>query len=81
MMFGIFSQGKRNCTKEDFKHTCLQRLKLGNDGLNERELDVVLQSNAHFVNSNVIERNDWLAVFQGAVASARNERAEEMAMQ
>jgi len=81
MMFGIFSQGKRNCTKEDFKHTCLQRLKLGSDGMNERELDVLLNSNAHFVNSSVIERGDWMAVFQGAIATARHERAEEMAMQ
>ena len=33
LMFGIFSQGQRNCTKEDFKHTCLQRLRLAKDGM------------------------------------------------
>jgi len=33
LMFGIFSQGQRNCTKEDFKHTCLQRLRLARDGM------------------------------------------------
>ena len=39
LMFGIFSQGQRNCTKEDFKHTCLHRLRLERDGkLSERHL-------------------------------------------
>ena len=33
LMFGIFSQGQRNCTKEDFKHVCLQRLRLAKDGV------------------------------------------------
>ena len=42
LMFGLFSQGQRNCTKEDFKHTCLQRLRLEKDGLTERELDILL---------------------------------------
>ena len=45
LMFGVFSQGQRNCTKEDFKHTCLQRLRLARDGLQERELDIFLNSN------------------------------------
>ena len=74
LMFGIFSQGQRNCTKEDFKHTCLNRLRLLRDGLQERELDIFLRSNDYMRDSNVIEKDDFVHVFAGAIAAARNER-------
>jgi len=74
LIFGIFSQGQRNCTKEDFKHTCLQRLRLERDGLTERELDIFLQSNEYMRDSNVIEKDEFIYVFSGAIAAARNER-------
>ena len=74
LMFGIFSQGQRSCTKQDFKHTCLQRLKLARDGMTEREVDVFLESNVQLRDSNVIEKRDFVHVFQGAIFAARNER-------
>ena len=46
LMYGIFSQGRRNCTVKDFKHTCLHRLGLALDGVTDRELDVFLRNNA-----------------------------------
>ena len=80
LMFGIFSQGQRNCTTEDFKHTCLQRLRLAKDGMQERELDIFLTSNDQLRDSNVIEKGDFVDVFAGAIAAARNERLNKMSM-
>ena len=80
LMFGIFSQGQRNCTKEDFKHTCLQRLRLERDGLTERELDIFLQSNEYMRDSNVIEKDDFVYVFNGAIAAARNDRLNQISI-
>ena len=50
LMFGIFSQGNRNCTHENFKHCCLNRLNLGREGLTERELDLLLVGNEYTKN-------------------------------
>ena len=80
LMFGVFSQGQRNCTKEDFKHTCLQRLRLARDGLQERELDIFLNSNDQVRDSNVIEKSDFVDVFAGAIAAARNERLNKITL-
>lgn len=80
LMFGIFSQGQRNCTKEDFKHTCLQRLRLERDGLTEREIDILLTSNDILRDSNVIEKDDFVQVFAGAIAAARNERLNQISL-
>ena len=80
LMFGIFSQGQRNCTKEDFKHTCLQRLRLAKDGMQERELDIFLTSNDQLRDNNVIEKGDFVDVFAGAIAAARNERLNRISM-
>lgn len=74
MMFGLFSQGARNCTKEDFKHVCLHRLRLSADGLSERELDMVLSANEYTRDSNIIEKQDFISLFSGAIVTARNER-------
>ena len=41
LMFGLFTQGQRNCTKSDFKHVVLHRLNLGKTGMEERELDLI----------------------------------------
>lgn len=45
LIFGVFSQGQRSCTKANFKHTCINRLRLTKDGLTERELDLLLDGN------------------------------------
>ena len=63
LMFGIFSQGQRNCTKEYFKHTCLQRLRLLRDGMSEREIDIFFNSHEQFRDTNIIEKNDFVYVF------------------
>ena len=80
LMFGVFSQGQRNCTTEDFKHTCLQRLRLARDGVQERELDIFLTSNDQLRDSNIIEKHDFVDVFAGAIAAARNERLNKIAL-
>ena len=63
MMFGLFSGGRPNCTKEDFKHGCLQRLKLARDGMTEQELDRLLKTNDYFRDSDIIEKHFWVTVF------------------
>lgn len=80
LMFGIFSHGQRNCTKADFKYTCLNKLRLLRDGVQEREIDILLQSNDYLRDSEVIEKQDFVHVFAGAIAAARNERANQISI-
>ena len=79
LLFGIFSRGQRSCTKEDFKHCCLSRLNLRKENMTERELDLLLMGNEHTRDRDVIERGDFVAIFQGAIIAARNERQNESA--
>lgn len=65
-LFGIFSRGMLTATKEDFKYCCLQRLGLRTE-ISERELDLFLLGNAQLKDKNFIEREDFLAVFEGAI--------------
>ena len=58
----------------------MQRLRLEKDGITERELDVFLQSNEYFRDSNVIERSDFVHVFRGAIASSRNDRLNQISL-
>ena len=67
LMFGIFSQGQRNCTHENFKHCCLNRLNLRKEGLTERELDLLLVGSEYTRDSNLIEINDFIGMFEGAI--------------
>lgn len=67
LIFGIFSQGQRNCTKEDFKHCALNRLNLKKDGMTERELDLLLMGNQYTRDSNVIEREDFVCLFGDSI--------------
>jgi len=68
LMFGIFSQGQKSCTKSDFKHTCLNRLRLMKDGVQEREIDIFLQSNDYIGAHPVIEKDDFVMIFRGPIA-------------
>ena len=53
-MFGIFTQGGRHCTKQDFTYTVLHRLKLGADGLTESDLDLIYRNNEYLSIADVI---------------------------
>jgi hypothetical protein len=44
LLFGVFSRGLRNCTKEDFKYCCLNRLGLRKE-ISESEIDMFLMGN------------------------------------
>ena len=81
LIFGIFTQGQRNCTKEDFKHCCLHRLNLRADGMTERELDLLLMGNKYTKDDNIIERDDFVNIFGNTIIQARNERQEQAAFQ
>lgn len=48
--------------------------------MQERELDVFLQSNDQVRDSNVIEKDDFVYVFAGAIAAARNERLNQISL-
>lgn len=65
-LFGIFSRGMLTATKEDFKYCCLQRLGLRTE-ISERELDLLLMGNNLLRDKNYIEREDFIAVFEGAI--------------
>ena len=67
LLFGIFSQGKRNCTKEDFNHCALNRLNLRKDGMTERELELLLMGNEYTKDHNVIEKDDFIQIFGQAI--------------
>ena len=67
LMFGIFSQGQRNCTHENFKHCCLNRLNLRKEGLTERELDLLLVGSEYTRDSNLIEINDFIGMFESSI--------------
>lgn len=74
-MFGIFSNGGRTCTKEDFKHCLLHRLNL-NAELSERELDVFLAGTFN-PTRNYIDREDFMHVFQDQINIAKKQLARE----
>ena len=68
MMFGIFTYGRRNCTKADFKHTVLHKLNLAKEGMTEKELDIIFQSNEYLSISEIIEVDDFMSVFAKAIS-------------
>ena len=72
-MFGIFTQGQRTCSKSDFKHVVLHRLNLGKTGMEERELELIFQSNEFMQGSDIIEREDFMNVFGPAIMQAKKE--------
>lgn len=72
-LFGIFSNGQRNCTKEDFSHCCLNRLNLRKD-VTEKEMQYFLQVNEHLREKTYIEKDDFVSVFKPAIIKARNEQ-------
>ena len=55
-------------------------MRLERDGLTERELDIFLQSNQYMRDSNVIEKEDFIYVFNGAIAAARNDRLNQISL-
>ena len=77
LMYGIFSQGRRNCTSKDFKHTCLHRLGLAHDGVTERELEVFFRNNAQLRGAETFEKEDFLNLFQAPIMAARNWRLNQ----
>lgn len=70
LMFGIFSNGNRTCTKEDFKHCLLHRLGLNAD-LSERELDVFLAGRFD-PRKNYIDKAGFMDIFNDAIAQAKS---------
>ena len=48
--------------------------------MQERELDIFLTSNDQLRDNNVIEKADFVDVFAGAIAAARNERLNRISM-
>ena len=48
--------------------------------MQERELDIFLTSNDQLRDTNVIEKGDFVDVFAGAIAAARNERLNRISM-
>ena len=50
------------------------------DGMTERELDIFMQSNDHLRDSNLIERDDFVYIFAGPIAAARNERLNQISL-
>jgi hypothetical protein len=66
LLFGVFSRGLRNCTKEDFKYCCLNRLSLRKE-ISESEIDMFLMGNSYFKDQELIERDDFVAVFETAI--------------
>ena len=44
LLFGIFTHGQKNCTKEDFAYCCLNKLNLRKE-IAPREMDLFLQGN------------------------------------
>ena len=78
-LFGIFSRGMLTATKEDFKYCCLQRLGLRTE-ISERELDLFLMGNNLLKDKSYIEREDFIAVFEGAILQARHEWQNQEAL-
>ena len=74
LMFGIFTQGSRNVTKVNFKHTVLHRLNLIKQGMTERELDLIFTSNEYLRKSDIIERDDFVEIFGPSILQAKRER-------
>ena len=72
LLFGIFSQGLRTCTQEDFAYCCLHRLGLKKE-ITDKEMDLFLQGNEHLKDSNFIERDNFKAIFENSVIRARND--------
>ena len=70
-MFGIFSSGAKACTREDFKYTCLQKLKL-KDELSDRELEMFLSQHPRLKDKATIDQNDFKEIFSEAIITARN---------
>jgi len=66
LLFGIFTHGQKNCTKEDFAYCCLNKLNLRKE-IAPREMDLFLQGNQVLRESALIERDDFVAVFQNAI--------------
>ena len=53
----------------------MHRLRLERDGkLSERHLDEFLKSNDQLRDSNLIEKHDFITVFNDSIVEARNER-------
>ena len=79
LMFGIFTQGSRNVTKVNFKHTVLHRLNLIKQGMTERELDLIFTSNEYLRKSDIIERDDFVEIFGPSILQAKRERQDQIA--
>ncbi|CDW85652.1 protein fantom [Stylonychia lemnae] len=80
LLFGIFTRGQKNVTKEDFKYTCLKRLNLKND-ISEREIDMFLRGNQYLVDKNLVELDDFVQIFTEAITRARSDFQNEIAIQ
>ena len=57
----------------------MNRLNLRKEGLTERELDLLLVGSEYTKNSNLIEIQDFVGMFESAIVQARNDRANEIA--
>lgn len=72
LLFGIFSQGQRTCTKEDFSYCCLNRLGL-KTSITKKEMDLFLTGTAVLKGKAFIERDEFAQIFENDVIRARNE--------
>ena len=71
-LFGAFSRGQKSVTKEDFKHTVLNRLVLKKE-ISEREIDMFLSANPRLQDREVITLDDFLMLFSAAITQARHD--------
>ena len=79
LLFGLFSNGMRTATKEDFKHGLLYKLNL-NKEISEKEVDLLLLGNEYLSPKNYIEREDFLAVFREPLEQAKYQQQQAVSM-
>ena len=78
-LFGAFSRGQKTVTKEDFKHTVLNRLVLKKE-ITEREIDMFLTANPRLQHKEIVTLDDFLMLFTASITQARHDSLDQEAL-
>jgi predicted HAD superfamily hydrolase len=66
-------------TKEDFKHTVLNRLVLKKE-ISEREIDMFLQANPRLQDKEIVTLDDFMMLFSASITQARHDALDQEAL-